>query len=309
MAKIAVLGMGAMGSRMAKALVEAGHEVAVWNILAEACDPLVALGAKAFSTPRQAVKECEFTIAMVWDDEASKYVWLDREVGAMRSLSPGSVALECATLTLEHASLLRREASERGIEFVSAPMSGSLPEADAKTLIFTVGATNETFRRIEPILLAMGKKIHHAGGPLDGISTKLIINGKLAIEYAFAAEMVALMRIGGMDTERRLQIVETTAPFSPRGIREARFMLEGNESVRVKINQLVKDGECQIAQARSLGVPCPLLEAAVDIFRKARDQGYGDSDSVVLARLHEQAARTSHRYVNVSGLTVASMEE
>ncbi len=67
--------------------------------------------------------------------------------------------------------------------------------------------------------------LFNQGGPLDGISLKLIINAKLAIEYAFAAEMVALMRVAGMDAERRLAIAAGTAPFSPRGVREARFML------------------------------------------------------------------------------------
>lgn len=291
MKKISILGLGAMGSRMAKSLLEAGYEVNVWDQNEKICEGLVKFGARAFATPKQAAQDCDFVIAMVWDDRASSYVWLDSDVGAMQAMCSGSIALECATLTVAHEARLLAEARARNIEFVSAPMSGSLPEADAKRLVFTVGATPDAFQRIEPILMAMGEKINHVGGPLDGISEKLIINSKLIIEYAFSAEMVALLKVGNMNAEQRLAIAETTAPFSARGIREARFMLNGDESVRVKINQLIKDGEYQIEQAQSFGVPCPLLEAAVDIFRKARDQGHGDSDAVVLARLHEQAAR------------------
>ena len=156
--KIAVLGMGAMGSRMAKALLEAGHHVTVWNLMPDACLPLLELGAATAATPAQAVRDAEFVIAMVWDDEASAYTWLAPEVGALAAMQPGAVAMECATLTIGYEERLAKECAKYGIEFVSAPMSGSLPEADAKTLVFTVGATPEVFERVKPVLLAMGQK-------------------------------------------------------------------------------------------------------------------------------------------------------
>lgn len=284
-AKIAVLGMGAMGSRMAKALIEAGHELNVYNLIPTECVPLVMLGAKAFDTPREAAHGVDFVIAMVWDDAASAYVWLDPEVGAMQAIPKGTIAIECATLTVEHESKLLDAAEAIGVEFVSAPMSGSLPEADARTLIFTAGATYEAYAKVEPILMAMGQKINHAGGPLDGISLKLLINSKLAIEYAAMAEMVAFLLASGKDAKRYLDIAASTAPFSARGVREARFMLEGNETVRVKIDQLIKDSANHIAQCREHAVPCPMVEAAYAIFRDASAAGFGNLDSAALARL------------------------
>jgi 3-hydroxyisobutyrate dehydrogenase len=288
MSKIAVLGMGAMGSRMAKALIQAGHELHVYNMVPSACLPLVALGAKAHATPRQAARGVDFAIAMVWDDAASEHVWLDAEMGAMRSLSAGAVALECATLTVSHEAKLAQAASALGVEFVSAPMSGSLPEADAKTLIFTAGASPAAFAKVKPILMAMGQKINHAGGPLDGISLKLAINGKLAIEYAFAAEMVAFLLASGKDARHFLDIAASTAPFAARGVREARFMLDGDETVRVKIDQLVKDSANHIAQCGECGVPCPMAEAANAVFRKASAEGFGDLDAAALARIYRE---------------------
>lgn len=288
MSTIAVLGMGAMGSRMAKALIEAGHELRVYNLEPGACAPLVALGAKACATPREAATGAEFAIAMVWDDKASAQVWLDAKTGAMQALGAGAIALECATLTVEHEAVLARAAEAMGVEFVSAPMSGSLPEADAKTLIFTAGASPEAFAKVEPILLAMGQKINHAGGPLDGISLKLVINSKLAIEYAAMAEMIAFLLAADKDAKRYLDIAASTAPFSARGVREARFMLDGDETVRVKIDQLVKDSANHIAQCKELGVPCPMAEAANAVFRKASAEGFGDLDAAALARIYRQ---------------------
>lgn len=288
MSKVAVLGMGAMGSRMAKALLEAGYSVAVWNIAESACDPLVELGATKAGSPRTAAEGAEFVIAMVWDDAASASVWLDEQTGALRGMSSGAIALECATLTVEHERNLLRACEQAGIEFVSAPMAGSLPEADARTLVFTVGATPQTFDRVRPLLQAMGKKINHAGGPLDGISEKLIINGKLGIEYAHAAEMVALDMAMRNDTERRLAIRESAPTFSARGIREARFMLAGDETVRVKVDQLIKDISNQITQMETYGVPCPMHRAALQVFEQARDAGYGGQDAVTVMTMHRK---------------------
>jgi 3-hydroxyisobutyrate dehydrogenase len=176
MAQMAILGTGAMGSRMAKALLEAGHQVAVWNLLPEA------------------------------------------------------------------------------------------------------------FARDTPILMAMGQKINHAG-PLDGISEKLIINGKLAIEYVAMAEIVALMRRAEMDCDRRMAIKASTAPFSACGMREAAFMQLEDESVWVKVVQLIKDLKNQITQFDGYEVNCPLHRAALDVFERAASAGHGQADAVVLARL------------------------
>ncbi|MBC3862696.1 NAD(P)-dependent oxidoreductase [Undibacterium jejuense] len=292
MSKIALLGMGAMGSRMAKALIEAKHTLHIYNVVGNACEPIVALGAKAFVTPREAAVGVDFVIAMVWDDAASAYVWLDPEIGAMQSLSKGAVAIECATLTVEHEARLMKAAEAQDVEFVSAPMSGSLPEADAKTLIFTTGASKQAFSKVEPILMAMGQKINHAGDPLDGISLKLLINSKLALEYAAMAEMIAFLLASGKDAKRYLEIAASTAPFSARGVREARYMLDGNETSRVKINQLIKDSANHIAQCKTHGVPCHMTEAANLVFRKASAAGFGDLDAVALARIYrEQTAQ------------------
>ena len=289
--QVAVLGMGAMGSRMATSLIAAGYSVTVWNIEASACLPIVKLGARQAATPAEAVTHAEFVITMVWDDAASADVWLDPQTGALPNMQVGSIALECATLTLGHEKKLADACAARGIEFVSAPMSGSLPEADNRTLIFTVGASDAAMVRIQPLLLAMGSKINHAGGPLDGISEKLMINGKLGIEYIAAAEMVALMKVGHMDVERRLAIKATTAPFAPRGLREARFMIDGDYTVRVKVNQMIKDLSYEIDQFESHGVPCHLHKAARSAFEWARDKGHGEEDSTILAKLYEEEAR------------------
>ena len=104
MSKVAFLGLGAMGSRMAANLLKAGHELTVWNLTPEAANKLAASGAKAAATPREAAEGNDFIIAMVSNDEASRHVWLDRSNGALAGAKAGAIAIESSTLTL-HGSM------------------------------------------------------------------------------------------------------------------------------------------------------------------------------------------------------------
>ena len=99
MSKVAFLGLGAMGSRMALNLLKAGHELTVWNLTPEAAKKLAASGAKAAATPREAAEGNDFIIAMVSNDEASRHVWLDRSNGALAGAKAGAIAIESSTLT------------------------------------------------------------------------------------------------------------------------------------------------------------------------------------------------------------------
>src|SRR2546426_667498 len=117
MAEIAFLGLGAMGSRMAANLVKAGHRVTVWNRSPQACDPLVALGAKAAASPRAAASGAAFVIAMVRDDrddDASRDVWQNPERGALAGMKQDAIAIESSTVTPQWSRTLGGQASERG---------------------------------------------------------------------------------------------------------------------------------------------------------------------------------------------------
>ena len=288
--KIALLGMGGMGRRMAQSLLQAGYELTVWDVDAKACWPLCASGARYESTPRAAAAASDLVISMVWDDAAAASVWLDAETGALEAMTTTGIAMECATLSTRHIQRMADQCRQRQIDFVSAPMSGSLPEAENKTLIFIVGAASDVMTVIAPVVQAMGSKIHHAGDALDGMSEKLIINGKLGIEYIAMAEIVALLRAGDMDIDKRMNIMAATAPFSARGLREARFMLQGDYAVRVKIRQMVKDLSYAIEQFEARELPCPLHRVARDVFESALRDGHGDEDATMMHQCYEKRA-------------------
>src|SRR5262245_53881475 len=124
MSRVAVLGMGSMGSRMAVHLLHAGHAVAVWNRTPSRTKPLVAAGARAAASPRDAVRDAEFVISMVRDDDASQTVWLDPESGALAGISRKAVALESSTLSVAWARALAARCQKAGVDFLDAPVLG-----------------------------------------------------------------------------------------------------------------------------------------------------------------------------------------
>jgi len=161
MSKISVLGLGAMGARMAAHLIKAGHDVTVWNRTADAAKPLVAAGATQAQTPKEAAAGAAFVVAMVRDDDASRRVWLDPDNGALAGMSAGAVAIESSTLTPGWIRELGHAIAERGVALLEAPVSGSRVQADAGQLVYFVGGDDTTLARAEPVLKAMGSAVHH----------------------------------------------------------------------------------------------------------------------------------------------------
>src|SRR5271168_1104442 len=137
--RIAVLGLGAMGRRMAVRLLRAGHSVSVYNRSAGPLHDLVAAGAMAGTTPRAAADGAEIVIAMVRDNEASRAVWCDEQDGALKGIGAGAIAIESSTLTPGWVRELAAKVQQTGANLLDAPVVGSRPQADAGQLIHLVG--------------------------------------------------------------------------------------------------------------------------------------------------------------------------
>ncbi|HET9517064.1 MAG TPA: NAD(P)-binding domain-containing protein, partial [Actinoplanes sp.] len=130
--KIAVLGLGAMGSRMARRLLATGeHDLTVWNRTAEMTRPLVEAGAAAAATPAAAATQCDLVLSMLRDDDAGREVWLAPDTGALAAMAPGTVAVDCSTVSPTFSTELAARCALRGVDFLDAPVLGSRPQADA----------------------------------------------------------------------------------------------------------------------------------------------------------------------------------
>ncbi len=285
MAKISVLGLGAMGGRMAKRLVEAGHAVTVWNRTPAATAPLVGLGAKAASTPREAVVGADIVLSMVRDDDAARIVWLDPETGALAGMGNDAVAIESSTITPEAAKALHEACDAAGIACLDAPVAGSRPQAEAGQLIFLVGGGEATLGLVEPVLLAMGSAAYLAGGPGAGATLKLMVNTLFGVQVAAMAELIGLARRSGIDPAKAVEIIGNTPTASLSAKGAAAGMLAGNFAPMFPIELVEKDFGYAEALAGS-GDSAPVMAAVHAVFARALAMGMGADNLTGIVRLY-----------------------
>lgn len=284
MTKIAILGLGAMGSRMAANLIKAGHDVTVWNRSPAAAEALVAAGAKQAATPKDAVADADFVMAMVRDNEASRHVWLDAETGALARMSAGTVAIESSTLSADWIRELGAHMAERAISLLEAPVSGTTPQAEAAQLVYLIGGDAETLARTEPVLKAMGSSIQHIGPLGSGALTKLVTNTLLGIQVTVLGELIGMLKHSGADVARALDAVAATPVWSIVAGRITGSMLAGNFAPQFPIELIEKDFGYTL-QAAGSDADAPTIAAARGVFRTAIERGLGKENMTSVVKL------------------------
>lgn len=269
MSKIAVLGLGAMGSRIAIRLLKAGHQVTVWNRTEAAIQALTAAGASSAPTPKAASVNAEFVIAMVRDDKSSRAVWLDTEHGALAGMTDSALAIESSTLTPQWIDELGREAAKRGVGFLEAPVSGSRGAAEAGQLVYLVGGDAPLLERARPLLQDVGVAIHHVGNLGVGALTKLATNALLGVQVTALAEIIGMLRYNGANVQKVLSAVAGTSVWSPVANYLASSMLTENFAPQFTVDLIEKDFSYTVAATKS----APTLSAAHSVFQRAIRQG------------------------------------
>ncbi|MCZ8318843.1 MAG: NAD(P)-dependent oxidoreductase [Silanimonas sp.] len=287
MSSIAVLGLGAMGTRMAARLIAAGHAVTVWNRSPQASEPLRALGATIASTPRIAVQGADIVIAMLFDDAASRTVWLDEKTGALGGLSASTLAVESSTLTPAWLQELGAAVTARGAAFIDAPVAGSRPQAEAGQLIFMAGGEAAAIERARPVLLQLGGALHHVGPLGSGAWLKLAVNSLFATQVAVMAEQLALLRAAGVDPERALAALKAMPVTSAAAGGAATLMLARNFAPQFPVDLIVKDLGYAVCSAERVGASSPLTAAVAERYKAASASGFGAENLVAVSKLHD----------------------
>jgi 3-hydroxyisobutyrate dehydrogenase len=286
--KIAFLGMGAMGSRMATSLLAAGADVAVWNRTPAATQPLKLLGAQVAQRPDQAAAGADLVLAMLRDDEASHQVWCDHDAGALKAMRPGALAVEMSTLSLPWVTRLAAQATDHQVAFLDAPVVGSTPAAQSKKLIFLVGGSAQAVSRANPSFLQIGQTVHHVGPVGSGSSLKLMVNGLLGLQAAGMAEWLAWAQATGLDITRVLPIVTGLPVCSPLMKSCAEAMVQQQFAPLFPINLLHKDLVYALQAAADVKREMPLLQTISEVAQRAEQVGLGAENYTALAKLYSR---------------------
>ena len=198
MNKIAFIGLGNMGAPMALNLVKAGKEVAVFDLVSAAMEPVVKAGARGALSAVDAVAGAQVVISMLPASQHVESLYLGED-GLLARIAEGALIIDCSTIAPQSARKVAQAALALGLDMVDAPVSGGTGGAIAGTLTFIVGGEDAVFKRARPLLELMGKNIFHAGAAGAGQVAKIANNMMLGIQMAGAAEALALGVANGLD--------------------------------------------------------------------------------------------------------------
>jgi 3-hydroxyisobutyrate dehydrogenase len=268
---ITILGLGAMGSRMADRLQAAGHEITRWNRTGST------------RSPREAVIDADIVIAMLRDDGASRSVWLDSKSGALAGMKKGSIAIESSTLTVEWVRELAAAMDDASVTFVDAPVLGSRLQAEAGQLVHLIGGDAHVIEQARPVLASIGGAQLHAGPVSSGAALKLVANALFGIQVAAVAELIGRMSSFGLDPNSAISLLAQTPLLSAGAKGAAVLMLAGKHDAMFPVDLAAKDFRYAIGDRKEA---MPMACAALGVFDLARSRHLGDKNLTVVSTLY-----------------------
>lgn len=291
MTRIAFLGLGAMGSRMATRLIDAGHSVAVWNRSIARVAPLVDRGSTAAESPRDAARDADVVLSMVRDDAASERVWLDPVDGALHALGEHSIAIECSTVSVPHVAALAAAFGQANRTLVDAPLAGSRPQADAGALLFFIGGPAAVVDAVKPVLQPLAGAVHHTGDVGSGTVVKLMVNALFGVQLATVAELIGFATKAGLDTEAAINVLGNTPVCSPAARAAAEAMLAGNWAPAFPIDLVAKDFGLITMSAQHLSAQLPIAHTTGTVYNEGVARGLSTDNITGIAQLYTRRAR------------------
>lgn len=287
MARIAVLGTGLMGARMARNLLQAGHEVAAWNRSPAKARALAGDGAQASDSAAEAVMGADFVITMLSDGTATGAIIGDREV--TDALREGAVWLDMSSIKPEEARAQAAHLQGLGFAHLDAPVSGGTKGAEAGSLAIMVGGEAAVFERAAPVFAAMGRPVH-VGPAGAGQLAKLANQAIVAVTIGVVAEAMLLLQKGGADPAAVRQALKGGFADSVILQQHGERMTEGNFQPGGLSKFQLKDLENAMGEAGKYGLRLPLTGQLRDRFETlCREMDGGDLDhSAIYLELKRQ---------------------
>jgi 3-hydroxyisobutyrate dehydrogenase-like beta-hydroxyacid dehydrogenase len=273
--KIAFIGLGIMGGRMAQNLLRAGHELIVYNRTAnDALNECVGLGAKKAASPAAAARDCEVIITMLSNPAAVEAVAFGPDGLLESAAKTGSgtgapIWMDCSTVDPAFSHRMHGEARNKCLHFIDAPVAGSKEPAASGELVFLAGGDATALKRVEELLSVMGKKTIHAGGPGNGSALKMTVNLLLGTAIAAYSEAVALGTKLGLAGDLVQNVLLNTPVAAPvLGPLRARID-SGDFSPHFPLRHMHKDLQLAVSGGDAAGLSLGLTAAARDLFARA----------------------------------------
>jgi 3-hydroxyisobutyrate dehydrogenase len=288
MSTVAFIGLGAMGSRMAMNLHAAGHTLRVFNRSRDKAKPFADKGIAVCGSPAEAVKGAAFVCSIVADDTATREVMFGKD-GVFGAAAKGTIVLDSSTNTPAMSREAAQAAAAKGIVYLDAPVSGSLPQAQGKELVFLVGGDAAAFEKAKPIMQAMGSMVRRLGDSGAGATLKLINNMLSATLTAAIAEAALAAEAANLDRDATLEILAAGAAGARLTKTKLPKIFKRDFSPQFHLELMDKDLRYFLALAQELDRPAPIASLVRSQYQAAkREFGRLDSCAVFLQAAGEK---------------------
>jgi len=286
--RVAILGLGVMGSGMAARLLAEKFQVTVYNRNPQKSIALGDNGAFVASSPREAAARSEVVISMVADDGASRAVW-SGENGALAGASSTTVLIESSTLSVGWVKRLAAVAAQRGCELLDAPVTGTKSHAASGQLSFLVGGSAEALKKAQPVFSALGRETVHLGPTGSGALVKLVNNFLCGVQAASLAEGFSLIEKSGLNYDKAVAFLINGAAGSPL-IKTVSARATARDFTPIFLMRLMaKDLIYASEEGNQHRVPLQTAASALAVFQQAIATGRGEEDfSAVIESLRQQ---------------------
>ena len=287
--RIGFIGLGIMGSPMAKNLIKAGRELVVYDVVAERVADVVRAGARAGTSSKDVAGQAELVITMLPNSPHVKDAVLGPN-GVLEGAKPGSIVVDMSSIAPLVAQEVAEALARKGIEMLDAPVSGGEPKAIQGTLAIMVGGKAEVFEKVKPILLQMGSSAVLCGGVGSGNVTKLANQIIVALNIAAMSEALVLAAKAGVDPGLVYQAIRGGLAGSAVLDAKAPMVLAGNYKPGFRIELHIKDLQNALDTAHALGVPVPLTGQIMEIMQALRVDGKQKDDHGGVIQFYEKLA-------------------
>ena len=281
MAEVGYVGLGVMGSGIAKRLLDAGHAVTGWNRTREKAQPLLDTGMRWGDTPREVAERSEIVFTMVTNTAAVRAV-TDGPDGILAGLAPGKVYVDQSTASPDNTRALAARVTEAGADMLDAPVSGSVITLEQGKLSVMVGGDEDVFARVLPVLEAIGPKVFHVGPNGAAVTIKIASNLQLAVQMLAFSEGVLLAEKSGIPRAKAVEVLLGTVIASPMITYRGPFVLGQPDEAWFNVNMMQKDMFLALELGRQLDVPLPTTATTNELLTAARSMGLEKKDFSIL---------------------------
>jgi 3-hydroxyisobutyrate dehydrogenase-like beta-hydroxyacid dehydrogenase len=281
MTKIGFIGLGVMGSRMVKRLLAAGYTVTGYNRTKSKAKELLDAGMLWADTPKAAAETSDVVISVVSDTKALAEI-ADGPTGVIAGLSAGKVFVDMSTVSPAAIRSLAANAKAKGAEMLDSPVSGSVATLEQGQLTMMVGGEEVAFKKVEPVLLAIGMKATYVGESGLAVSLKIATNLNIAAQMLALSEGVLLAEKAGVKREIALEVMTNSVIASPLVKYKAPFLINMPDQAWFNVDMMQKDLQLALDLGKEVSTPLPTTEVSSRWLKVAQDLGFGKKDFAIL---------------------------